>query len=1061
MQEKTPDSVTSKTGLGAQEHPRKASHFKQTTSVKNSLLGRTKSRLAAFFEHPIYIVFSSIIAIYSLFSDDLRQVSADKTTDTVFYAVTLAIFCIFAVELIISSFVVDDYFLGFYFWLDVISTVSMLLDIGWISSLIFQTSVVAGNAGRQGLKLARAARVSKLGSRAGRMLRILRLVRLIRIAKIYKITDKIQLKEKAQKFIKQRAERRKSSVRVGSQDANIRIIDHLDFAGFYKSSPPKPTTQLEDLLYNQRSVSNLIDYSNFKAIPEKRAIEAKLNHSFNDFKTNPPSNGLIVPSKMQSRHESVKVISIAENMEKPKTSFTKQVPLKIDPQNPGQRESAVNFNSENNASTISDRLAMVHSGKLAERERKRKSKLVAKRSQTALNGARRNDSRAKKQSILRTSFGEIVEERYYEDELEMSAMDLKSDSKHLAPHSKEMDRVETESVDKETNIGKKLADLVHKRVVIIVLLIMLMIPIFSTDTYFTRYTNYEFGLMQIYNSLDQQTVLTPETLATWKYFVETLRFEPENLLNLQVVKYLSESDADVILNYGDAASIEKFRDAELLSYTFPDDLQPGSIAVTMLLETSYYEDCNAYFSICRTVVICFILAFAAFFFSKDVTNLVLTPLENMMRIINNIKSNPLNAIKMEEENAFMWGKVAHEDGEAAREREAMEGYETTVLEKIVIKIGSLLAIGFGEAGSQIIIQNIRQTGAINPLIPGKRVQGIFGFCDIRCFTDITEILQEEIMVFVNKIGEVVHSTVDKYAGTANKNIGDAFLLVWKFPEEEQRSASEAQVGPDFDHIRSCLADMSIISFVKILIEIQKSARMDAYNHNPRLTSRIPDFRVRMGFGLSQGWAIEGAIGSEYKIDASYLSPHVNMASRLEGATKQYGVPLLIADSLRDLCSDYLKRLLRQVDAVFVADEADQARLYTFDAEYSNLAVDPDAVPVSLKGIEKKREKYINRSKKRTFHHRLFTAKLATESLIARSKDFKAIRKGYNSSFFELWERAFAGYQAGDWEQARQLLVITRGLIKNAADGPSDALLKFMDECKGKPPQNWNGFRKFN
>jgi len=34
-----------------------------------------------------------------------------------------------------------------------------------------------------------------------------------------------------------------------------------------------------------------------------------------------------------------------------------------------------------------------------------------------------------------------------------------------------------------------------------------------------------------------------------------------------------------------------------------------------------------------------------------------------------------------------------------------------------------------------------------------------------------------------------------------------------------------------------------------------------------------------------GWGIEGAIGSHFKIDASYLSPEVNMASRLEGATK--------------------------------------------------------------------------------------------------------------------------------------------------------------------------------
>ncbi len=61
---------------------------------------------------------------------------------------------------------------------------------------------------------------------------------------------------------------------------------------------------------------------------------------------------------------------------------------------------------------------------------------------------------------------------------------------------------------------------------------------------------------------------------------------------------------------------------------------------------------------------------------------------------------------------------------------------------------------------------------------------IFGFCDIRNFTDTTEVLQTEVMVFVNQVAEVVHSMVDRFQGSANKNIGDAFLLVWKFDEKK-------------------------------------------------------------------------------------------------------------------------------------------------------------------------------------------------------------------------------------------------------------------------------------
>jgi len=107
-----------------------------------------------------------------------------------------------------------------------------------------------------------------------------------------------------------------------------------------------------------------------------------------------------------------------------------------------------------------------------------------------------------------------------------------------------------------------------------------------------------------------------------------------------------------------------------------------------------------------------------------------------------------------------------------------------ILEQTIVKIGALLALGFGEAGVKIIADNMASNGDVDPMIPGNKIVGIFGFCDIRQFTDTTEILQEEVMVFVNEIAEIVHGLVDKFSGAANKNIGDAFLLVWKFPESE-------------------------------------------------------------------------------------------------------------------------------------------------------------------------------------------------------------------------------------------------------------------------------------
>lgn len=78
-----------------------------------------------------------------------------------------------------------------------------------------------------------------------------------------------------------------------------------------------------------------------------------------------------------------------------------------------------------------------------------------------------------------------------------------------------------------------------------------------------------------------------------------------------------------------------------------------------------------------------------------------------------------------------------------------------------------------------------------------------------------------------------------------------------------------------------------------------------------------EFKIQMCFGLHVGWGIEGAIGSEWKIDASYLSPNVNVSSRLCAATQQYGVHLLFSDSFYVLLSPEVKKECRVIDKVTV------------------------------------------------------------------------------------------------------------------------------------------------
>ena len=108
------------------------------------------------------------------------------------------------------------------------------------------------------------------------------------------------------------------------------------------------------------------------------------------------------------------------------------------------------------------------------------------------------------------------------------------------------------------------------------------------------------------------------------------------------------------------------------------------------------------------------------------------------------------------------------------------GNEAGTLERTLHQLTGLLQIGFGEAGSSLISKSMNTDSSdLNPLVDGRflpllniisyelrlvwfagtRMLGLFGFCDIRRFTDATECLKEEVMLYVNRIAQIVHSEV--------------------------------------------------------------------------------------------------------------------------------------------------------------------------------------------------------------------------------------------------------------------------------------------------------------
>jgi len=153
-----------------------------------------------------------------------------------------------------------------------------------------------------------------------------------------------------------------------------------------------------------------------------------------------------------------------------------------------------------------------------------------------------------------------------------------------------------------------------------------------------------------------------------------------------------------------------------------------------------------------------------------------------------------------------------------------------VLDQAITKIGTLLMLGFGEAGSFIVAKNLSQFGNVDSKMKGNKTKAIFAFCDIRQFTETTEALQERVMLFVNDIAKIVHGVASEFLGIPNKNIGDAFLIVWKIPQQELDA--KYRIANKKSYFVNNLADCALIALIKIIIKLNSEESVLRYRFDP-------------------------------------------------------------------------------------------------------------------------------------------------------------------------------------------------------------------------------------
>jgi class 3 adenylate cyclase len=183
---------------------------------------------------------------------------------------------------------------------------------------------------------------------------------------------------------------------------------------------------------------------------------------------------------------------------------------------------------------------------------------------------------------------------------------------------------------------------------------------------------------------------------------------------------------------------------------------------------------------------------------------------------------------------------------------------------------------------------------------GKRKNVSVLFSDIRSYTTLTEKLQaEEVVVMLNKYFEVMVDVVFEYGGTLDKYIGDALMAVFGSP------------APLEDH-----------AWCAMQTAVKMREKLALFNQERMANEELP---ISIGMGVHSDEVVSGNIGSSKRMELTSIGDGVNLASRLEGASKQYGTDLIISDNTY---RDYTDRLyVRELDFITVKGKSEPVIVY--------------------------------------------------------------------------------------------------------------------------------------
>ncbi|MFO0993535.1 MAG: adenylate/guanylate cyclase domain-containing protein [Hyphomicrobiales bacterium] len=182
------------------------------------------------------------------------------------------------------------------------------------------------------------------------------------------------------------------------------------------------------------------------------------------------------------------------------------------------------------------------------------------------------------------------------------------------------------------------------------------------------------------------------------------------------------------------------------------------------------------------------------------------------------------------------------------------------------------------------------------------------FMDVRDFTSISERYKKDpqgLTRLMNRLLSPLSHEIVATKGTIDKYIGDSIMAFWNAPLD------------DADHAaNSCAAALGMAGAVKKLNDVRRAEEVNAGDNF---------LELKIGVGINTGQGVVGNMGSDVRFDYTVLGDSVNLASRVEGQTKAYGVTTIIGSRTNELAGDRFATLL--LDRVAVKGKTEPEKIY--------------------------------------------------------------------------------------------------------------------------------------